>query len=57
MKKAKKKTIPQVKISKEIFGDNALPIQAILNSLIISNRTKKEESKWYAENVQTYLIL
>ena len=42
MKKAKKKTIPQVKISKEIFGDNALPIQAILNSLIISNRTKKE---------------
>ena len=36
------KKIPQVKISKEIFGDNALPIQAILNSLIISNRTKKE---------------
>ena len=40
--KAKKKTIPQVKISKEIFGDNAIVIQALLNNLIISNRTKKE---------------
>ena len=34
--------IPQVKISKEIFGDNAIVIQALLNNLIISNRTKKE---------------
>ena len=36
------KKIPQVKISKEIFGDNAIVIQALLNNLITSNRTKKE---------------
>ena len=30
-----------VKIDKRIFGDNALAIEAILNSLIIENRTTK----------------
>jgi len=34
-----------VNISSEIFGDNALAIESILNALIIKNRSSKNERK------------
>ena len=33
----------KVKIEKEIFGENAILIEAILNGLIIRNRRKEDD--------------
>ena len=35
----------KVKIKKEIFGENAILIEAILNGLIAQNRKKEKENK------------
>ena len=33
----------KIKIEKEIFGENAILIEAILNGLIVKNRKKEKE--------------
>ena len=35
----------KVKIEKEIFGENAILIEAILNGLIVRNRRKENEQQ------------
>ena len=35
----------KIKIEKEIFGENAILIEAILNGLIVKNRKKEKENK------------
>ena len=43
----------KVKIEKEIFGENAILIEAILNGLIVKNRKKEKENKkkWKKNNM------
>jgi len=44
----------KVKIKKEIFGENAILIEAILNGLIVKNRRKENDNrkkkKWWSNN-------
>ena len=35
----------KIKLSKEMFGENAILIEAILNGLIAQNRKKEKENK------------
>ena len=41
----RKSIMKKVKIEKEIFGENAILIEAILNGLIVKNRRKEKENK------------
>ena len=37
----------KINIEKEIFGENAILIEAILNGLIVRNRRKENDNKSY----------
>ena len=44
----------KIKLSKEMFGENAILIEAILNGLIAQNRRKENDNrkkkKWWGDN-------
>jgi hypothetical protein len=45
VKKIGEKKMKKIKLSKEMFGENAIFIEAILNGLIAQNRRKENDNR------------
>jgi hypothetical protein len=45
VKKIGEKKMKKIKLSKEMFGENAILIEAILNGLIAQNRRKENDNR------------